>query len=175
MKVRSVLILGITLLLGSVAVAQDSPKAEITRDYSYFRLNPGLPSVWNSQNLNGGGAQAAFYFKSWLALAADLQGYGSFTQCPKSSSEFIGCASGNLFTYTFGPQIKYRSGKFEPFAEVLLGGAHSNFYANACNKTPDSAEASLLPTMHLPWRLAAALTSRSRSISASGWWTRIMS
>jgi opacity protein-like surface antigen len=97
-------------------------------------LNPGLPSVWNSQNLNGGGAQAAFYFKSWLALAADLQGYGSFTQCPKSSSEFIGCASGNLFTYTFGPQIKYRSGKFEPFAEVLLGGAHSNFYANACNK-----------------------------------------
>jgi opacity protein-like surface antigen len=41
---------------------------------------------------------------------------------------------GNLFTYTFGPQIKYRAGKFEPFAEVLLGGAHSNFYANACNK-----------------------------------------
>jgi outer membrane immunogenic protein len=39
-----------------------------------------------------------------------------------------------LFTYTFGPQIKYRAGKFEPFAEALLGGAHSNFYANACNK-----------------------------------------
>jgi opacity protein-like surface antigen len=96
-------------------------------------LNPGLPSIWNSQNLNGGGAQGAFYFKSWLALAADFQGYGSFTQCPKSSSEFIGCASGNLFTYTFGPQVKYRAGKFEPFAEVLLGGAHTNFYANACN------------------------------------------
>ena len=43
MKVRSVLILGIiTLLLGGAAVAQDSPKAEITGDYSYFRLNPGL-------------------------------------------------------------------------------------------------------------------------------------
>jgi hypothetical protein len=41
MKVRSVLILGITLHLGSAAVAQDSPKAEITGDYSYFRLNPG--------------------------------------------------------------------------------------------------------------------------------------
>jgi hypothetical protein len=120
MKIRSLLILGITLLIGSVASAQDDHKIEVTGDYSYFRLNPGLPSVWNSQNLNGGGAQGAFYFKSWLALAADFQGYGSFTQCPKSSSEFIGCASGNLFTYTFGPQVKYRAGKFEPFAEVLL-------------------------------------------------------
>jgi len=32
------------------------------------------------------------------------------------------------------PQIKYRAGKLEPFAEVLLGGAHTNFYANACNQ-----------------------------------------
>jgi hypothetical protein len=45
-----------------------SPKVEITADYSYFRLNPGLPSVWNSQNLNGGGAQAALYFKPWLTF-----------------------------------------------------------------------------------------------------------
>ena len=74
MKIRTSLILGLALLFGSITFAQDSPKAEITGDYSYFRLNPGLPSVWNSQNLNGGGAQAAFYFKSWLALAADLQG-----------------------------------------------------------------------------------------------------
>jgi len=134
MKVRLAVLLAVASLVCSVSFAQDSPKIEITGDYSYFRLNPGLPSVWNSQNLNGGGAQAAFYVKSWLALAADLQGYGSFTQCPKSSSEFSGCASGNLFTYTFGPQVKYRAGKFEPFAEVLLGGAHTNFYANACNK-----------------------------------------
>ena len=134
MKIKGVLVLGFTLFIGTVAFAQDDHKIEATGDYSYFRLNPGLPSVWNSQNLNGGGGQGALYFKPWLALAADLQGYGSFTQCPKRSSEFIGCASGNLFTYTFGPQIKYRAGKLEPFAEVLLGGAHSNFYANACNK-----------------------------------------
>jgi opacity protein-like surface antigen len=111
-----------------------SPKVEITADYSYFRLNPGLPSVWNSQSLNGGGAQAACTSSRGLHLAADLQGYGSFTQCPKSSSVFTCCAQGNLFTYTFGPQIKYRAGKLELFAEVLLGGAHTNFYANACNK-----------------------------------------
>ena len=134
MKVRLAVLLAVASLACSVSFAQNSPKIEITGDYSYFRLNPGLPSVWNSQNLNGGGAQAALYLKSWLAVAADFQGYGSFTQCPKSSSEFSGCASGNLFTYTFGPQVKYRAGKFEPCAEVLLGGAQTNFYANACNK-----------------------------------------
>jgi opacity protein-like surface antigen len=37
-------------------------------------------------------------------------------------------------TYTFGPQIKYRAGKLELFAVVLPGGAHTKFYANACNK-----------------------------------------
>jgi opacity protein-like surface antigen len=134
MRLRFTISLALALLACGACFAQDSPKAELTGDYSYFRLNPGLPSVWNSQNLNGGGGQVALYFKPWLALAADLQGYGSFTQCPKTSSQFTGCASGNLFTYTFGPQIKYRAGKLEPFAEVLLGGAHTNFYANACNK-----------------------------------------
>jgi opacity protein-like surface antigen len=124
----------ITLMLGAVTYAQDNPKAEITGDYSYFRANPGLPSYFNSQNLNGGGAQATFYLNNWFGFAADLQGYGSYTQCTKPGAPVSGCAQGNLFTYMFGPQIKYRAGKFQPFAEVLLGGAHSNFYANACNK-----------------------------------------
>jgi opacity protein-like surface antigen len=122
----------VTLWLGAVAFAQDNPKAEITGDYSYFRANPGLPSYFNSQNLNGGGGQATFYMTKWLGFAADLQGYGSYTQCTKPGAPVSGCAQGNLFTYMFGPQIKYRAGKLEPFAEVLLGGAHSNFYANGC-------------------------------------------
>ena len=129
---RLIGLLVVTLLLGAVAYAQDTPKAEITGDYSYFRANPGLPSYFNSQNLNGGGAQFTVYMKSWLGLAGDLQGYGSYTQCTKPGAPVSGCASGNLFTYMFGPQVKYRAGKFEPFAEVLLGGAHSNFYANGC-------------------------------------------
>jgi len=69
----------ITLMLGAIAYAQDNPKAEITGDYSYFRANPGLPSYFNSQNLNGGGAQATFYLNNWFGFAADLQGYGSYT------------------------------------------------------------------------------------------------
>jgi hypothetical protein len=33
-------------------------------------------------------------------------------------------------TYNVGPIFKYRTEHFEPFAEVLFGGAHSNFYGN---------------------------------------------
>ena len=82
----------VTLWLGAVAFAQDNPKAEITGDYSYFRANPGLPSYFNSQNLNGGGGQATFYMTKWLGFAADLQGYGSYTQCTKPGAPVSGCA-----------------------------------------------------------------------------------
>ena len=130
---RIAALLFIVLLFGAVAYAQDH-KVELTGDYSYFRANPGLPSYFNSQNLNGGGGQVTFHLSNWLAIAGDLQGYGSYTQCTKPGAPISGCASGNLFTYMFGPQVKYHAGKLEPFAEVLLGGAHSNFYANACTK-----------------------------------------
>jgi hypothetical protein len=130
MKIRTPLILGITLLFGVVVYAQETPKIEVTGDYSYFRLNPGLPSYFNSQNLNGGGGNGAFFFTPNIALESDLQGYGSFTQCTKPTAPISGCASGNLFTYMFGPEFKYRAGKFQPLAEVLVGGAHSNLYAN---------------------------------------------
>jgi len=127
-------LLVVVLFWGGLAYAQDDHKIEVTGDYSYFRANPGLPSYFNSQNLNGGGGQVALFLTPNIGFAGDLQGYGSYTQCTKPGAPVTGCASGNLFTYMFGPQLKARAGKFEPFAEVLVGGAHSNFYANACNK-----------------------------------------
>src|SRR5271167_106000 len=133
MKVRYGILMAVALIFCGVSFAQDSPKIEATGDYSYFRVNPGLPSHFNSQNLNGGGGDITFFLKTMIGIKADLQGYGSFTQCTKPGAPISGCASGNLFTYMFGPVVKYRAGKFEPFGEVLLGGAHTNFYGNACN------------------------------------------
>lgn len=105
----------------------------MTADYSYFRFNPTLSSYFNSQNLNGGGGDITFFFSRYVGIKADLQGYNSFTQCTKSGAPVNGCASGNLSTYMFGPEFKYHGeGRFEPFGEVLVGGAYSNFYANAC-------------------------------------------
>lgn len=134
MRARFALAWAITLALGGVAMAQDESKVQVTLDYSYFRWNPGLPSVFNSKNLNGGGGQAVLFLNSWFGISADLQGYGSATECASTINPlgFTGCASANLFTYQFGPQIKHRAGRWQPFAEVLPGGAHSNFYATAC-------------------------------------------
>ena len=134
------------LFLGGVALAQEGPRLEVTADYSYFRANPSLPSVWNTQNLNGGGGDVSFFFTNHFGVKADLQGYSSSNQCPSAASGATNCTSGNLFTYMFGPVAKYRIHRFEPFVEILFGGAHSNFYLNACNSnstlcssgTPDS-------------------------------------
>ena len=135
MKVRFILVFAVALQLCGMAIAQeDDHKFEVTGDYSYFRFNPGLPSYFNSQNLNGGGGDVTYFLTTMIGLKADLQGYASYTQCTKPSAPISGCAQGNLFTYMFGPELKFRMGKLEPFAEVLLGGAHSNLYANACGK-----------------------------------------
>jgi opacity protein-like surface antigen len=134
MTSRFLLTCAIALFLAGLATAQDESKAQVTLDYSYFRWNPGLPSVFNSKNLNGGGGQAVLYLNSWFGIGADLQGYASSTECVSSINPFgfTGCASASLFTYQFGPQVKRRVGRFQPFGEVLPGGAHSNFYGSAC-------------------------------------------
>src|SRR5438067_1314026 len=49
MRVRSLLVLGIVLLFGSAAFAQDYAKVEIPLDYSYMRFNPE-----NSHIISGG-------------------------------------------------------------------------------------------------------------------------
>jgi hypothetical protein len=111
---RIVCLVAVMLLLRTVAYAQEAHNAEITADYSFFRVNPGLPSYFNSQNLNGGGGDAALCFTSWFGFKVDLQGYGRYTQCTKPGAPTQGCASGNLFTYLFGPQLKHGAGRLEP-------------------------------------------------------------
>jgi len=138
------------LLSGGIACAQEGPRFEVTADYSYMRFYPGLPSVWDDQNLNGGGGEATVFFLNRhgfnFGAKADLQGYASANQCPSAASELSACVGSKQFTYIFGPVAKYRLGRFEPFGEALFGGAHSNFYVSACNRntvlcsgsTPDS-------------------------------------
>ena len=146
MRVRSLLVLGIVLLFGTAAFAQDYAKIEVPLNYSYMRFNPENSHIISGLSLNGGGGGVAVYINHWIGIQADFQGYATFSRtfvfpaianspCP------IGCtvkASGDLFTYNVGPVMKYRSEHFEPFVETLFGGAHSNTYQNlqkACQGT----------------------------------------
>src|SRR5271165_470328 len=138
MTIKNVLILGIVLLFGTTAFAQDDHKIEITGNYSYIHANPQNNSVIPTFSLNGGGGAGAFYFSKYIGIEGEFEGYGSYTHninippgpyC-NSTSNCTFSAQGNLFTYNIGPIFKYRTSHFEPFVETLFGGAHSNLYGN---------------------------------------------
>jgi len=132
MKMRSAVVLGVILLFGTTAFAQDGPRAEITGYYSYFRFNPENSGTLSSHSLNGGGADITFFLTKMIGIKAEFGGYQS-NSVTFTSGSTVATASANLFTYNVGPVVKFRAEKFEPFAEALFGGAHSSFYGNLCN------------------------------------------
>ena len=130
--------LGIVLLSGTAALAQDHPRVEVPLNYSYMRFNPENSNIVSAFSLNGGGGGVTVYVTHSFGISAEFSGYSSLTktfvfpQTPNSPCP-LGCtvtADGNLFTYNVGPVFKHRSQHFEPFVEALFGGAHSNTYQN---------------------------------------------
>ena len=136
MKVTRVLAFGAILLLGIAAWAQEFPRTELGVDYSYARFSPSTPYS-KGHSLNGGGGSATFNINDYLGIQMDLQGYASnltsfnIPANPTFPSGLSGSVEGNLFTYLVGPQIKVRAHHFQPFGNLLFGGAHTNVYADA--------------------------------------------
>src|ERR1700758_734942 len=123
MEMKKLFVLLAVLLMGTIAIAQDGPRAEITGYYSYFRFNPENSGTLSSHSLNGGGGDVTFFLTHMIGIKAEFGGYQSTTV--KFQNSFSSAsASANLFTYNVGPVVKFRSGHFEPFAEALFGGAH---------------------------------------------------
>jgi hypothetical protein len=124
------------LLVNVVAGAQEFPRAEVGANYSYGRFIPSRDSR-TPYSLNGGGGSLVVNINEFLGIKMDLQGYKSTTRefvIPASGnfpSGAQGSVSGDLFTYLFGPEIKVRTHKLQPFAHILFGAAHSNVYADA--------------------------------------------
>ena len=113
------------------SVAQtDFPKVELAGGYSYVNFHPSLAQI-TSQNFNGGGGAFVYNFSSIFGVKADFEGYAvgtGWSKYLKDNYGYAGSASGNAFTYMFGPQIKKHSGKWQPFGEGLFGAFHSNGY-----------------------------------------------
>jgi hypothetical protein len=138
MRVTTVLVIGVALLMGRTAFAQEYAKWEIPVDYTYTRGNPA--NVGNPFSLNGGGGSIVYNFSKYIGIKVDLQGYGSTTHAfnnvvvvnPQGMATTINSASiqGTLFTSMAGPQLRVPAHTFNPFAEILFGGAHTTFTAN---------------------------------------------
>jgi len=149
MKLRSATVLGIILLFGTVAFAQDYAKVEVPVQYSYMRFNPENSNIVSGFSLNGGGGGVTVFVNHMFGIESEFNGYASLTRtftfpATANSPCPAGCtlkSSGDLFTYNVGPVLKYRTEHWEPFVETLFGGAHSNAYHNlfaACQPLPGS-------------------------------------
>jgi opacity protein-like surface antigen len=125
------LLIGVVLICGLPALAQDYPKAELFMGYEWIRFGTamgGNPNV----NINGGGGSIAYNFNSMLGLKAEFTGAGIGDLKQTSSTGLTTLTrSANMFTYLFGPQVTIRkSSRVQPFGHLLFGGAYSNYYAN---------------------------------------------
>jgi hypothetical protein len=79
MNVRSVLILGVTLLFGRMTFAQDDHKIEGTVDYSHVHANPQNNNIIPTFSLNGGGGSICVLLHSLIGIEGEFEGYGSYT------------------------------------------------------------------------------------------------
>ena len=146
MKLRTALIFAADVMLfGLSAWSQEHPKWEVPIDYSYVHYQAIDFETRNLQigrnfNLNGGGVGVMYNFSRLIGVKADFQFYGSSTRVltippgnPFLPAGGTANVQGNLITYMFGPQVTISRGRFHPFAEGLVGAAHSNVYKNAIN------------------------------------------
>jgi hypothetical protein len=136
----------VSLILGGAAYAQDHPKVEVTGYYSYFRFNPENSGTLNSHSLNGGGGEISLYFSRMIGVKAEFAGYQG-NKVTFTSGSVSASVTANLFTYNVGPVIKLRSGHFEPFGEVLFGGAIPVSTAT-CVRHLQVASSTIQATMH---------------------------
>jgi len=139
MKFDKVLMIAVIVAAGTISSAQEFPRAEIGLNYSYMRYAPSV-SYSKGHSLNGGGGSFVYNWNEYLGIRADLQGYTSNTtgfnipSTPTFPNGLQGNVQGNLFTFLFGPQLKVRAHRLEPFGNLLFGGAHTNLYSNAFTK-----------------------------------------
>ena len=144
---KKLLWLALATFFAAAAFAQDAPKVEVAADYSYFREPQG--GFVPSSSLNGGGVSAAYYFFKHVGLKAEFQDYGSYSQVVSVPANTQGCnsqsdcqlpVSGTVYTFTIGPVIRFRIKRFEPFTEIMFGGAHNNIYSNIFNSCTNQGE-----------------------------------
>jgi hypothetical protein len=139
MKLRNAILMGTALLFANTVFAQETQKVEVSVDYSYLRFNPEISQL-HSRSFNGGGGSISYNFLKEFAIKAEFMGYGSTDFTTTFTSPIVTTrgtilpgtysSQGNMFTYLFGPVIKFPVSKVTPFGEILWGGSNSNGYVN---------------------------------------------
>jgi len=117
--------IGLVILMGLPAAAQESPRYEFFGGYGYIRPEGGQAnlSCWHSS--------FASNMNNWFGVAMELSGqYGSQTlSVTNSAGATVPIkASVNFHSLAFGPRFTYRGNeRMAPFAQVLFGAARGNW------------------------------------------------
>jgi len=136
---KTVLCLLTLVAMSCLSVFAQNPKFELFGDYSYMQFNPTVNGL-QSRALNGGGGGIQFNMGRYFGIKGEFQGYGS-TQWTTTVTAPIGTpngiipvgtykSNGNMFTYLFGPVVKFPAKHIVPFGELLFGGSNTNGYAS---------------------------------------------
>ena len=103
------------------------PRFELFLGYSNFRAVPmgshGNRIAW----LSGGSTSLALNANRYLGFVADFGGYHADRFGPNAPPNGgVVDASGNVFSYMFGPRLSFRHERFTPFAQALFGGIRAS-------------------------------------------------
>ena len=149
---------------GSQATAKDTrppgqlmPRYEIAGMYHYINASPGNPFI-NYGN-HGGAGSFTYNASKWLGLTGELGGYDfNRNEFPLTGTNTS--VKGSMISYLFGPRLNLRKfDYFVPFAEFLIGGAHSGIELNGTGNQSAFAAAmgggvDMVLTKSLAWRVA---------------------
>jgi outer membrane protein OmpA-like peptidoglycan-associated protein/opacity protein-like surface antigen len=153
----------ILLTMGSSAAsAQWSPSApanptrfETSLGYDYVRAN-APPGDCQCFGLQGGYLSAGFHITNWFSIEAEVTGQH------QNDISMLG-QDLTLLTFAAGPKVHKMYGRFDPFGQVLVGGAHGSdsYFPTGITSSPTSSSFAvqagggldLLITQHLAVRL----------------------
>jgi hypothetical protein len=142
-KLRYAILMGVTLLAKTGFAQEEPAKVELFGEYSYLQFNPTLPGL-QSRSFNGGGGGATFFFSDHFGVKGEFMGYSGTTWTETFESQLVVTphgttatipvgtysASGDMFTYQFGPVVRFPWRSVTLFGETLFGGSETNGYGN---------------------------------------------
>jgi outer membrane protein with beta-barrel domain len=107
---KVVLLIVLVGVFSLLAVAADTPKAEVFGGYQFTHISAG----GDSESFNGWNASLTGNLNKYFGVAADFSG----------AYKSISGVSVKVHSYTFGPVLSLnKEGKLNPFVHALFGGA----------------------------------------------------
>jgi outer membrane immunogenic protein len=108
-----------TALARPTAAQSSAPKFEFGADYNFVRAN-GPPGTCACFSMNGGNGWIGYGLGNGFSVAGEFS--GQHAGDINGSGEDL-----TLVSYLFGPKYSWRAAeRWQPFGQVLLGGAHAS-------------------------------------------------